>query len=117
VWLLAVASTRRADGLVPPPSPLPPPPPLTYSAFPGCAAAVDARACYALVDLYVATQLDAVAWTAALAAPGAIPGGGWAFSAANYCAWQGVGCINILTAARCVSDTEPGCVLQSLCVR
>ncbi len=116
MWLLTVASTRRADGLAPPPSPLPPPP-LTYSAFPGCATAVDGRTCYALADLYVATQLNAAAWTAALAAPGAIPGGGWAFSAANYCAWRGVGCVNILTAAPCVSDTEPGCVLQSLCVR
>jgi hypothetical protein len=101
VWLLAVVFTRRADGQV----------------FPGCATAVNARACYALADLYVATQLNAAAWTAALAAPGTLPGGGWAFSAANYCAWRGVGCVNLVTAARCVSDTEPNCVLQSLCVR
>jgi hypothetical protein len=78
---------------------------------------VNARACYALADLYFATQLNAPAWATALAAPGPNPNNGWAFSTANYCAWLGVGCVNTATATPCVSDTQPGCVLQSLCVR
>jgi hypothetical protein len=112
--VLALFSATQPQYLPPPPpAPAPPPPPLTYTAFPACAAARDGRTCYALADLYIATQLNAAAWTAALAAPNA----GWAFSAANYCAWRGVGCVSIVTAAQCVADTVPGCVLQSLCVR
>jgi hypothetical protein len=87
-----------------------------YAAFPSCATASNARACYALADLYFATQQNAAAWATALAAPGANPYNGWAFSPSNYCAWLGVGCATTATAARCVSDTQSGCVLQSLCV-
>jgi hypothetical protein len=87
-----------------------------YAAFPGCAAAFNTRACYALADLYFATQQNAAAWATALTAPGATPDNGWAFSPSNYCAWLGVGCADA-AAVRCVSDTAPGCVLRSLCVR
>jgi len=98
----------------PPPSPLPPPtpPPLTYAAFPGCATAANVRACYALADLYMATQANATAWMAALAVPGA----GWTSSSTNYCAWLGVGCAKLTTSTLCSSDSDPDCVLTSLCV-
>ena len=102
----------------PPPPPPAPPPPLSYAQFPGCTTAVNGRACRALADLYVATQLNTGSWAAALLATPA-PGanvGGWAFSTANYCAWSGVGCAVAATGVSCVSDTVPGCIMKSLCV-
>lgn len=87
-----------------------------YSAFPSCAAAANRAACYALADLYFATQLNAPAWAVAMNAPGLTPDSGWAFSAMNYCAWEGVGCVKATTGVSCASDTVPGCVLSSLCV-
>ena len=99
----------------PPPSP---PPPLTYALFPGCTGAINGNSCLALADFYMATQLNAGAWTAGLSAvpkPGS-NAGGWAFSTANYCAWSGVGCTVAATGVACVSDVIRGCVLQSLCV-
>lgn len=83
-------------------------------AFPGCAAATNRVACYALADVYFATQLYLGAWAAALSAPGATPDRGWAFSATNYCAWLGVGCAYATTGVQCVSDMLSGCVLRSL---
>jgi hypothetical protein len=111
----ALYSATKPQYVRPPPPPPPlPPPPLTYADFPGCAAAANVRACYALADLYVATQVNVTAWTAALAAPGA-NAGGWPHSPLNYCAWRGVGCANTATAAPCFSDSEPDCELRSLC--
>jgi hypothetical protein len=102
----------------PPPGPPPPSPPLPYTAFPGCADAASPATCYALVDLYLATQLDAAAWDAALAAPPAAPGanaGGWLSSSSNYCAWRGVGCRSS-PGVPCLDDNLEGCMLDSLCV-
>ena len=102
----------------PPPLPPAPPPPLTYAQFPGCNTAVNGQACLALADLYVATQLRAGVWAAALSAapaPGA-NSGGWAFSTANYCAWSGVGCAVATTSLACASDAVPNCIIKSLCV-
>jgi hypothetical protein len=86
----------------------------SYAAFPGCAAAFNTRACYALADLYFATQQNAAAWATALTAPGATPDNGWAFSPSNYCAWLGVGCADA-AAVRCVSDRAGLCA--SIAVR